>query len=128
MNYSGILAETKKDYLIERALKKILATRTFDKLKANIDGHEPPAKLAKTSGGGGVFIPDIIGIKDGQKFYYELAIKNDRIQDTVNKWKLLSQLADLRSGKFYLLVPKGNMAFVRRLLSKYSLRAHIVKM
>ena len=123
---SGILTETKKDYLIERALKKILSTRTFDKVKANLEGYEPPAKLTKTSGEG-AFVPDITGVKGGEKHYYELAIKNSKIKETIDKWKLLGQLAQLRRGKFYLVVPKGNLAFVRRMMSRHSLRANIIK-
>lgn len=127
MTYSGILTEIKEETIVKRAIDQILSVRTFDKVKANIDGFETPSQLSKTSGEG-AFVPDITGTKNGRKFYFEVAIKNRKIADTISKWKLLSQLASLRDGKFYLLVPKGNFAFVRRLLSKYSVEAQIIKM
>ena len=127
MKFSGILTETKEENHIQHAIDKILTNRTFDKLRANIDGFEAPAQLAKVSGAG-AYVPDITGTKNGRKYYYEVAIKNNKIKETISKWKLLSKLAKLKRGKFYLVVPKGNFAFVKRLLAKYSIKAQVIKM
>lgn len=126
MIQSGILTEIKKDHLIKRAIKKILSTRTFDRFRANVDGYEAPARLSRASGEG-AFVPDMTAYKDGEKSYFEVAIKNTKVKDTIDKWKLMSTLAKLKNGKFYLLVPKGNFAFVNRMLSKHSVHANVIK-
>jgi hypothetical protein len=126
MTHPGILTEIKEDDMIRKALDEVLAKRSFDKVKANIEGFETPSAISKASGEG-AFVPDITGIRKGRKSYFELAIKNGKIKETLNKWKVLSTLADLRNGKFYLLVPKGNYAFVNRMMNRDSLDAQIIK-
>ena len=127
MMYSGILTETKDEKLIEEAIQKVGSMMKFDELKANIDGFETPSQYAKASGDG-VFIPDITGIKNGKKNFFEVAVKNSKEKATVSKWKLLSELAQIKDGKFYLMVPKGSFAYVRRIMSEYAIRAHVIKM
>ena len=126
MTHSGILTEIKREELIREAINQVLTKKSFDKVKANIDGFETPTSFSRVEGEG-AFIPDITGVQNGRKSYFELAIKNSKIKETINKWKLLSTLANLRNGKFYLIVPRGNFAFVNRMMERESLDAQIVK-
>jgi len=127
MTHRGILTENKNKTLIRNAIKKILSKTKLDKIKANIEGFEAPSQFSKASGEG-VYVPDITGLKAGEKYYYEVAIKNPEIEQTVSKWKLLSKMAEIKQGKFFLMVPRGNFAFVRRILDKYPIKAEVVKM
>lgn len=126
MNQAGILTELKSENLIKKGIKKILGTKKFDSLKANITGFEAPSPFRKTDGDG-TFVPDITATKDGEKNYYEIAVKNTNVQETVSKWKLLSQMAQIKNGKFFLLVPRGNLAFAQRTMEKYNVRADVIK-
>lgn len=127
MNQPGILTETKEESLVQQAIKKISSQKKFDILKANVDGYEAPSPLTK-SGSDESYVPDITAVKNGEKSYFELAIKNGKIQETISKWKLLSTLAQIKNGKFYLIVPKGNFAFTQRMMEKYSLNAQVIKL
>ena len=127
MMHAGMLTDTKNEYLIEQALNKIGSRMKFDKIKANIDGFDTPSQYVDPSSET-VYVPDITGIKSGKKNYFEVAVKNGKVKATATKWKLLSELAKIKDGKFYLMVPKGSFAFVRRMLSKYSIHAHVIKM
>lgn len=127
MNQEGILTEIKNENLIKEGIKKILGTKKFDSLRANIPGFEPPVSFSKVDGDGS-FVPDITATKDGEKNYYELAIKNKNIQETVSKWKLLSQMAQIKNGKFFLIIPRGNFAFAQRTMEKYGVRAGVIKL
>lgn len=126
MMQEAVLTEKKEETLIKKALNKVLALKGFEKIRANMEGFETPARLVRADSGDS-YIPDITGLKNGTKSYFEIAVKNPKKKATVSKWKLLSQLAKLRNGKFYLLVPRGNYAFVQRLMDKYPIEAQVVK-
>jgi hypothetical protein len=126
MKIKGELTDIKKEKTIQKALQNFMKLRGFEKVKANIEGFEAPARLTNRTEDIS-YVPDITAVKQGSKSYFEVAVKSGRIQKTLSKWRLLSELAKLRHGKFYLLVPKGNFAFVQRTLADYPIDAEVVK-
>lgn len=127
MMQKGVLTPIKKENTIRKALKNVLKFRGFDKIRANIEGFETPSRLTSASDDIS-YVPDITAVKDDRKSYFELAVKSKKIHATLGKWRLLSTLAKLHNGKFYLIVPKGSYAFVSRLLSKHPIEAEVVKL
>jgi len=124
----GILTEVKEPKLIKKAIEEVVSSKGFKNIKANVEDFEKPSKLSR----GGededeAFIPDITGTLRGRKSYFEIAQKNDNLQQVVTKWKLLSNLARFRKGKFFLLVPDGSYAFTQRILKKYPIEAKVIK-
>jgi len=49
--------------------------------------------------------------------------ENDR---QVSKYKLLSTMAGMKSGKLYLLAPKGHKAYVDKMVKKYNISADVI--
>ncbi len=127
MMQKGVLTDIKEEKTIRRALNKVLKLRGFEKVRANIEGFDTPSRLTKPQEDIS-YVPDITAVKRGGKSYFEIAVKSSRIQEIISKWRLLSELARLRHGKFYLLVPRGNYAFVRRTLDAHPIEAEVLKL
>jgi len=127
MKLQGELTSTKTENSIRRVLNNFTKLKSFEKVRANIDGFDSPARLTQTDQDIS-YVPDITGVKHGRKSYFEVAIKSQKVKHIVRKWRLLSELAKIKKGKFYLLVPRGNFAFVQRTLDKFPIEAEVVKM
>lgn len=125
----GILTDNKDADLIREIVDRIVSPRGFKDIKANIADYETPARLTrKSESGDEAFIPDVTGTLNGRKSYFELALKTDDEQQAVTKWKLLSNVARFKNGKFFLVVPRGHYAFANRLISQYTIEAEVLKM
>lgn len=122
----GILTTEKDAALIRDAIEGYVSPRGFKDIRANIENFETPARLSREEKDN-AFIPDITGVLNGRKSYFEVALKTEKIRQVVTKWKLLSTIARFKRGKFILLVPSGHYAFTNRLLKKYPIEAKVVK-
>ena len=121
----GILTTEKSEELILNVLKELINGRGFENVKANADGYDTPSKLTSN---GKTFIPDITASRNGAKNYFEVALKTDNINAVASKWRLLSELAKIKQGKFVLVVPYGNLRFVNDVLKRfYEIEAKVVK-
>jgi hypothetical protein len=114
---------TKESYLAKAI--KWAKRKGFSDIKAVHEDFEEPThyrrpELDKP------FVPDVTGRKRGVKSYIEVATKEDNPERSISKWNLLSTLASLKGGKLYLLAPKGNKAFVERVIKRYSLTADLI--
>lgn len=98
----------------------------FSQIKANTDSedYEQPAKFTKT-GDPEPFIPDLTGLRLGGKSYIEIAMKTEDTKRQLSKWKLLSSLAAVKSGKLFLLAPKGHKAFVEKTIKQNNINAMV---
>ncbi|MEL6629348.1 MAG: hypothetical protein AAGF87_04220 [Bacteroidota bacterium] len=131
----GILTEAqgKDPELIKKMIEKIVERKGFDQVRANADGYETPSPIRRKGTEGepeNIYIPDVTGTINGRKSYFELGMKSENDDDTralITKWRLLSDLADIKNGKLYLAVPRGHMAFTNRILADYPIRAEVVK-
>ena len=108
-----------KENYFEKAIAWV-KSRGLRGIKANHDDFETPAQFTRTDADQ-PFVPDITAKQKARKYYVEIAVKNDQKRRTVSKWKLLSTLAHMKGGKFYLLAPRGHKAFAERMLEKYHL-------
>lgn len=123
----GILTEEKKPKLIQKVIDEIVSPRGYKNIRANAEEFDTPARLNRERDDE-VYIPDITGVINGRKSYFELSIKTDKIRQIVTKWKLLSKLASFKRGKLFLVVPRGHYAFTNRVLNKYPIEAKIIRM
>ena len=113
----------KDPQLFEKAISWA-KSRGFSQIKANVDDYEQPAKFTKT-GDPEPFIPDLTGLRLGGKSYIEIAMKPEDSKRQLSKWKLLSSLAAVKSGKLFLLAPKGHKAFVEKTIKQNNINATV---
>ncbi len=99
--------------------------RGYSAIKANHEEFETPTQFTKPNEDQ-PYIPDVTGRKRNKKIYIEVATKTEDTRRRITKWKLLSTLASMKGGKFFLLAPHGHKAFTQRLMDKYNLNAQLV--
>lgn len=127
----GILTELqeKDPEMIRDIVENFISRKGYNNIRANLEDFETPAKLTRrVKGEEESFIPDATATMNGRKSYFEVSLKTENTRPVVTKWKLLSNLASLKNGKFFLLVPRGHMAFTNRLVTQYTIEAEIVKL
>ncbi len=122
--------KSKTEELYGKAIQWV-KRRGFSKLKVNLDSEEfdleKPTSFNRQRGDRTV-TPDLTAVRRGKKFYFEIAIKAEDVQRVVSKWKLLSRLAGLKNGKFYLLAPHGHRTFASKLVKLYGINAEVVNL
>lgn len=115
--------------MIRDIVENFISRKGYNNIRANLEDFETPAKLTRrVKGEEESFIPDATATMNGRKSYFEVSLKTENTRPVVTKWKLLSNLASLKNGKFFLLVPRGHMAFTNRLVTQYTIEAEIVKL
>ncbi|MEK6478133.1 hypothetical protein WJR50_11380 [Catalinimonas sp. 4WD22] len=122
---------TKKDSKQMKYLQqavRLLEKRGYSDIKAELPEYESPTSFTeKTSDKS--YTPDLTGEKDLGKDYFQV-VEGDKknIQDVVSKWKLFSNLAKIKNGQFYLLVPYGRKKYTTELVREYNIDAELMKL
>lgn len=120
--------ETQLQDLKTATLEKVvqwMKSKGYGKIKAKIEGFEEPSAFTRSETDRS-FIPDATAIRRNRKNYFEVAVKDDDTKRLVRKWKLLSTLATMKSGKFFLFAPRGHKAFAQRIVKDRNLNAEVV--
>ncbi|MGB0177938.1 MAG: hypothetical protein ACPF9D_12285, partial [Owenweeksia sp.] len=102
--------------------------RGFEDIKARHDGYSEPATLRMMDAEDKGFIPDITATKNGGKYYFEIANRNEEEKEVVGKWKLMSTLARMKNGDFRIFVPYGSMKYTNEILEKKNIEAEVIKL
>jgi len=123
----AVFTDIKDAENLELAIESVVKKKGYEHIKANIEGYDQPTSFVN-SRTGNEYIPDITAERFGKKSYFEVAIKNNQVRKLVNKWELLSNLANMKKGKFHLLAPRGHFAFTQRLCAKHNIMANIIKL
>ena len=99
----------------------------FENIRARHSDYDEPAHLVM-QGQDKTFIPDITAMKNGGKYYFEIADRSEDATEIVGKWKLMATLADMKSGDLRIFVPYGCMKFTTEILEKKHIKAEIIKL
>ena len=101
--------------------------RGFSDIKANTEGYEKPITYGRQQDGE-AFVPDVTGKQFDQKSYFEVIVKTDNVSHLISKLKLLGQLAAVRGGQLYLMIPKGNLPFAKTIVTDSRVTAEMVNL
>ncbi len=99
--------------------------RAVVSLKANHDDYEAPKAFINKSTQEEVQADLSFKTPGGGKHFTDIALKSDKPQKLVTRWKLLSLMASLKNGKLFLLAPRGHKTFTEKLVNKYNINAVI---
>ncbi|HMN91110.1 MAG TPA: hypothetical protein PKD70_11270 [Saprospiraceae bacterium] len=122
----GMLTNTKDERWIHQMLSKVIRPRGYEQIRANAEGYELPAALSRKDGEI-AYIPDATAVLHGRKCYFELALKTERVREVASKWKLMSMLAAAREGQFFIVAPRGHVAFAEKILKQHHILAAVVR-
>ncbi|MDX2304798.1 MAG: hypothetical protein NW226_18450 [Microscillaceae bacterium] len=126
MNRTNIQEESYSK-LVSTAVR-LIKRQGFEDIRADLEDFEKPAALSQ-QGSDVVYIPDITAYGKLGKCYFEIVSKEAKNkEETISKWKLLSRLAQMKNGTFFLLVPRGMMRFAVQIIELHNIKADVLKL
>jgi len=107
----------------EAFLKKSIShleAHGFEKIKADIEGYDRPKSYLK-KGTDTKITPNIVALKNGKKYYFEISLKSDRPLLLKSKWLFLDTLSRMNSNRFKIITTKGHYKFTDTMLEDINL-------
>lgn len=102
--------------------------KSITSVKAKSEEYDPP-KIFKNKNTGEEVQADFSFVSQGgAKSFTDIALKVEKPQKLVTRWKLLSLMAAMKRGKLYLLAPKGHKMFTQKLVDKYNIKAVVLSL
>ncbi|MFP4088957.1 MAG: hypothetical protein ACLFUB_12900 [Cyclobacteriaceae bacterium] len=119
--------EDKQTKYLEQAVQ-LLKSKGYSDIKAELPDYESPTSFTEKNSDKS-YTPHMTGKKDTGKDYFQV-VEGDKknIQDVVSKWKLFANLAKIKNGQFFLLVPYGKKKYATELLNEYNIEAQLMKL
>lgn len=112
--------------LLEKAVSRLQA-KGYEDIRVNLKGFEEPVGFNQKKSDI-EYIPDLTARRHKGKCYFEIAKKTANITSLVSKWKLLSTIAEMKNGRFTILIPYGHNKFTQELIEQYSIKAELIKL
>ncbi len=97
-----------------------LENHGFENIKADIEGYETPKSYTKVGSNISV-TPDIVALKEGLKYYFDISLKSKRPKLLKSKWLFLNTLSKLNSSRFRLITAYGHYKFTKDMLEAINL-------
>lgn len=97
-----------------------LENHGYENIKADIDDYETPKSYIK-KGSTINITPDIVAIKQGQKYVFDISLKSEKPKLLKSKWLFLNTLSNLKSYHFRLITTRGHYKFTEQMLEDINL-------
>ncbi|WP_223883383.1 MULTISPECIES: hypothetical protein [Arenibacter] len=97
-----------------------LEAHGFENIKADIEGYDRPKSFLK-KGSDTKITPNIVALKNGRKYYFEISLKSERPLMLKSKWLFLDTLSRMRSNRFKIITTKGHYKFTDNMLEDINL-------
>ena len=85
-----------------------------------MEGYETPKSYLKR-GSDIKITPDIVALKNGMKYFFEISLKSDNPVMLKSKWLFLDALSRMRSNRFRIITTKGHYKFTDSMLEDINL-------
>lgn len=120
--YFIIMTETdnsESEAFIKKSITHLEA-HGFEKIKADIEGYDRPKSFLR-KGTDTKITPNIVALKNGKKYYFEISLKSERPLLLKSKWLFLDTLSRMRSDQFKIITTKGHYKFTDNMLEDINL-------
>ena len=107
------------DKLIQKSVNHLEATG-FEHIKADIEGYETPKSYLR-KGTDSKITPDIVAIKNGRKYFFDISLKSKKPKLLKSKWLFLDTISRMRSERFRIITTKGHYKFTDNMLEDINL-------
>lgn len=104
---------------LEKSIHHLEATG-FENIKANMEGYETPKSYIRKESGVKI-TPDIVALKNGIKYIFEISLKSEKPLLLKSKWLFLDTLSRLKSNRFRIITTKGHYKFTNNMLEDINL-------
>jgi len=105
--------------ILEKSIQHLEHTG-FEQIKADIDGYETPKSYLR-KGSDTKITPDIVAVKNGRKYFFEISLKTNKDRLLKSKWLFLDTISRMKSDRFKIITTKGHYKFTDNLLEDLNL-------
>lgn len=110
-------AENKE--FLEKSINHLESTG-FENIKADMDGYETPKSYIR-KGSDSKITPDIVAIKNGRKYFFDISLKSEKPRLLKTKWLFLDTLSRMNSNRFRIITTRGHYKFTDTMLEDINL-------
>lgn len=104
---------------LEKSIHHLEATG-FEDIKADLEGYETPKSYIR-KGSDSKITPDIVAVKNGRKYYFEISLKSSKPRLLKTKWLFLDTLSRMHSNRFRIITTRGHYKFTDTMLEDINL-------
>ncbi|WP_149273676.1 hypothetical protein [Pareuzebyella sediminis] len=104
---------------LEKSINHLEATG-FEDIKADLEGYETPKSYIR-KGSDSKITPDIVALKNGRKYYFEISLKSAKPRLLKTKWLFLDTLSRMNSNRFRIITTRGHYKFTDTMLEDINL-------
>ncbi|MFS4466208.1 hypothetical protein [Maribacter sp. 2210JD10-5] len=113
------IEKTENKEFLEKSIHHLEATG-FENIKADMDGYETPKSYVR-KGADGKITPDIVAIKNGRKYFFDISLKSQKPRLLKTKWLFLDTLSRMKSDRFRIITTRGHYKFTDMMLEDINL-------
>ena len=119
------MINTENTEFLKKSIAHLEATG-FENIKADLEGYEAPkAYLRKETDGS--MAPDIVAVKNGRKYYFDISLKSSKPKLLKTKWLFLDTLSRMKSNRFRIITTRGHYKFTEMMLDDINLHKDPIK-
>ncbi len=104
---------------LEKSIQHLEATG-FENIKADMEGYETPKSYLR-KGSDSKITPDIVAIKNGRKYFFDISLKSEKPRLLKTKWLFLDTLSRMNSNRFRIITTRGHYKFTDTMLEDINL-------
>ncbi|MDC6387850.1 hypothetical protein PP182_04115 [Maribacter sp. PR1] len=104
---------------LEKSIHHLEATG-FENIKADMEGYEKPKSYSR-KGAEEKITPDIVAIKNGRKYFFDISLKSEKPRLLKTKWLFLDTLSRMNSNRFRIITTRGHYKFTDTMLEDINL-------
>tara|TARA_R110002012_G_scaffold263456_2_gene446574 strand:+ start:252722 stop:253096 length:375 start_codon:yes stop_codon:yes gene_type:complete len=113
------LDKTQNSAFLEKSIQHLEATG-FEQIKADMEGYETPKSYLR-KGTDSKITPDIVALKNGRKYFFEISLKSKKPRLLKSKWLFLDTISRMKSDRFRIITTKGHYKFTDMMLEDINL-------
>lgn len=111
--------KTENTEFLEKSIHHLEATG-FENIKADLEGYEKPKSYSR-KGADEKITPDIVAIKNGRKYFFDISLKSEKPRLLKTKWLFLDTLSRMKSNRFRIITTRGHYKFTDTMLEDINL-------
>tara|TARA_R110002051_G_scaffold159564_1_gene231037 strand:- start:2005 stop:2379 length:375 start_codon:yes stop_codon:yes gene_type:complete len=104
---------------LEKSVHHLEATG-FEQIKADMEGYDKPKSYLR-KGDDSKITPDIVAIKNGKKYFFDISLKSQKPRLLKSKWLFLDTISRMNSDRFRIITTKGHYKFTDAMLEDINL-------
>lgn len=104
---------------LEKSIQHLEATG-FENIQADLEGYDCPKSYVRKETENKI-TPDIVAVKNGRKYFFDISLKSNKPRLLKTKWLFLDTLSRMKSNRFRIITTRGHYKFTEMMLEDINL-------